>query len=96
MPSVAVPCSLSLHFRILPTEASAAYRPIDIFGGFAVAGIESALLRRGVSQLRIRKVFQALFAAGRGFFACAFGMCRSPLAAALCVNLDNICALCVG
>ena len=48
--------------------------PVDIVGGFFVAGMESALLRRGVSQLAVRKGAQTACVVGRSIFLILFGL----------------------
>ena len=72
------------------------YTPVDIAGGFAVAGAESWLLRRGVSQLKIRKGFQAACVAGRSLFLVLFALARNPVLAAVFINLQNLCSCLMG
>ena len=67
--------------------------PVSLLGGFAVAALEGALLKRGVGQLKIRKWAQAFAAAGQSVFAVAFGFCTSAPLAALCINAENVCSL---
>ena len=57
--------------------------------------IESALLKRGVHQLKIRKWAQAIAAVGQSFFAIGFGFCRTAPLAALFINAENVCSLAV-
>lgn len=59
------------------------FTPVDVVGGFLVAGLESALLRGGWSQLFLRKAFQAAFVAGSSVSLLAFAAVRTPLAAAV-------------
>ena len=55
-----------------------------------VAALEGALLRRGVPLISIRKGAQLLCATWRGAALIAFGSVRSPMAAAIAINFENL------
>jgi sugar phosphate permease len=66
--------------------------PIRFIGGFVTACTESALLKKGVAQINIRKRAQMLAAIGQSAFMVAFAFCRSAPLAALCINADTVFA----
>ena len=70
--------------------------PVDIVGGFFVAGMESALLRRGVGQLAVRKGAQTACVVGRSIFLVLFGLAKTPFRAAVFINLENVCSCLMG
>eukprot|EP01046_Picozoa_sp_COSAG06_P057245 COSAG06_NODE_11099_length_1567_cov_0.868529_1_plen_448_part_10 len=63
--------------------------PIRFIGGFVTAGTESALLKKGVAQIKIRKRAQMLAAVGQSAFMVAFAFCKSAPLAALCINAET-------
>jgi hypothetical protein len=65
--------------------------PISLIGGFVAAGAESALLKMGVAQIKIRKRAQMFAAIGQSTFMVLFPFCRSAPLAALCINADTVC-----
>jgi sugar phosphate permease len=69
--------------------------PISLIGGFVAAGTESALLKKGVAQIKIRKRAQLLAAIGQSTFMVLFPFCRSAPLAALCINADSVFLNCV-
>lgn len=64
--------------------------PIRFIGGFVTACTESALLKKGVSQINIRKQAQMLAAIGQSAFMVAFAFCKSAPLAALCINAETV------
>lgn len=66
------------------------FLPIQFFSGFIAAGVEGALLKRSVPLLTIRKGAQALCASWRAAALLAFGMVRSPRAAAIAINIEAL------
>ena len=67
--------------------------PLRTVGGFLIAGVEAGLLKRGVDQLKIRKYAQLIGGVGSSIFAVAFGFCRTPLLAAICLYCEDVASL---
>ncbi len=66
------------------------FMPIQFTSGFVAAAAEAALLKSGVRLIRIRKCAQLLCASWRSAALIVFGVVRTPLAAAIAINIEAL------
>jgi hypothetical protein len=81
------PTMLAERFALSPVQIGsllAAPQAIRTFGGFAIAALESFLIRRGVALLEIRRWMTVCSQVPEAISAVLYGMAKTPRQATLC------------